>query len=207
MYQRILVPIDGGDTSADGVDEAVRLAALTGAELRLMHVVVAADHTNGFESGAVYCAEVLPRMQQAGARLLAAAARRAARCGVTVGTTLAETMTGQIAKRVVSEARAWRADVIVIGSHGRHGVDRFFMGSIAEQLARTAPVPVLIVGVGHRQATAPTLLETADDHGTALAAEAWIERRAIGHEPRAGELDGQERLDRHLRHCDAAICR
>lgn len=153
------MPIDGGDTSADGVDEAVRLAALTGAELRLMHVVVAADHTNGFESAAVYGTEVLPRMQQAGARLLAAAARRAERCGVKVGTTLAETATGQIAQRVVGEARAWRADVIVVGSHGRRGADRFFMGSVAEQLARTAPVPVLIVGSGRRGATATTFIE------------------------------------------------
>jgi len=146
VYQRILVPIDGGATSVEGVDEAVRLAVLTGAELRLMHVVVAADHTNGFETGAVYCSDVLPRMRQAGAQVLAAAARRADRPGVTVGTTLVETVTGQIAERIVDEARAWRADVVVVGSHGRRGADRFFMGSVAEQLARHAPVPVLIVG-------------------------------------------------------------
>ncbi len=154
MCQRILVPIDGGATSAEGVDEAVRLAALTGAELRLMHGVVAADHTNGFETGVVYCIDVLPRMRQAGARVLAAGARRAERPGVTVGTTLVETtVAGQIAERIVDEARAWRADVIVVGSHGRRGADRFFMGSVAEQLARHAPVPVLIVGGRHRGAT------------------------------------------------------
>ena len=46
---------------------------------------------------------------------------------------------------VADEARNWKADLIVIGAHGRRGLDRLVLGSGAEQVTRTAPVPVLTV--------------------------------------------------------------
>ena len=46
---------------------------------------------------------------------------------------------------MVEHAQAWGADLIVLGTHGRRGLARVFMGSDAEQIARTAPVPVLLV--------------------------------------------------------------
>ena len=52
---------------------------------------------------------------------------------------------GVVADQIVRAARAQRADLIVIGTHGRTGVARFFLGSVAARVAATAPCPVLTV--------------------------------------------------------------
>jgi nucleotide-binding universal stress UspA family protein len=51
----------------------------------------------------------------------------------------------RVADMVVSEPRKWRADLIVMGTHGRRGINRLMPGSDAEQVIRTSPVPVLTV--------------------------------------------------------------
>jgi nucleotide-binding universal stress UspA family protein len=145
MYRRILVPVDGSPTATSGLDEAVRMAAPTGAEIRLLHVVDAWTYSNGFETPAIYCEEVLPRMRREGERILAEARERVTSAGVAVSMVLAEKVAHDVADLVVAEAKEWRADLIVIGSHGRRGFDRFMMGSDAERIVRSAPVPVLVV--------------------------------------------------------------
>jgi nucleotide-binding universal stress UspA family protein len=52
---------------------------------------------------------------------------------------------GRICDQVVDAARNWKADLIVIGTHGRRGISRLMLGSDAEQILRLAPVPVLLV--------------------------------------------------------------
>ena len=145
MYQRIIVPIDGSATAAAGLDEAIAMARLTGAELRLMHVLDATAYATGFEPGVVYCSEVIPQMKRAGTRILEAAKARAEAGGVTAEGLLLDTVAGRVCDLVVAQAVSWGADLIVIGTHGRRGVGRFFMGSDAEQVLRMAPVPVLLV--------------------------------------------------------------
>ena len=71
-----------------------------------------------------------------------------AAAGVPVETALVESQGERVSEIVVEQARAWPADLIVIGTHGRRGVDRVLMGSDAEQIARRAPVPVLLVRLG-----------------------------------------------------------
>ena len=58
---------------------------------------------------------------------------------------LIEDFSGRVANAVVDQARRWRADLIVMGTHGRRGLDRMFLGSDAELVARHSPVPVLLV--------------------------------------------------------------
>ena len=65
--------------------------------------------------------------------------------GVPVDTVLIENLDARVAQLVVEHAQAWGADLIVLGTHGRRGLARVLMGSDAEQIARTAPVPVLLV--------------------------------------------------------------
>jgi len=55
------------------------------------------------------------------------------------------TVTGQPAATIISWAAAKQAQLIIIGTHGRHGVTRFFMGSVAERVLREAPCSVLVV--------------------------------------------------------------
>lgn len=145
MYQRILVPFDGSATSSRGLDEAIGLATLTGASLRLIHILDILDFTSGFETAAVYTDHVLPFMRRTGEDILQDGKARAAKAGVAVDTVLLEGMKTRLSDVVAEQAKVWRADLIVIGTHGRRGVGRMLLGSDAEQIVRTAPVPVLLV--------------------------------------------------------------
>ena len=145
MYQRILVPIDGSATSNRGLDEAVKLARLTGASLRLLHVVDAMMFATGFETYTAYAADVVPRMKAIGEQILEQARSQVAASGVKVDCVLFDSLAARVSDTVNEQARAWAADLIVIGTHGRRGVGRFLLGSDAEQILRAASVPVLLV--------------------------------------------------------------
>ena len=145
MYQRILVPVDGSATSDKGLDEAIKLAKLTGASLRLIHVVDVMMFATGFETYGAFADDVVPRMQEVGEKLVEQARSRVAAAGVKVDSVLFDTLALRVSDAVNEQARAWGADLIVIGTHGRRGVGRFLLGSDAEQILRTAPVPVLLV--------------------------------------------------------------
>jgi nucleotide-binding universal stress UspA family protein len=64
---------------------------------------------------------------------------------VKVDTLLLETLGRRVADVIVREAKKWRADVIVLGTHGRSGLSRVVLGSDAELVVRESPVPVLLV--------------------------------------------------------------
>ena len=148
MYTNIIVPVDGSPTSDRGLEEAVKLAKLTGARLRLVHVVdqfIYAADMSGFGTMA---ADLVPLLQQAGEKILETCKTRAEAGGVPVETVLFDSFAGRVCDLVVAEATNWHADLIVLGTHGRRGVGRVFMGSDAEQIVRLAPTPVLLVRSG-----------------------------------------------------------
>jgi nucleotide-binding universal stress UspA family protein len=144
-YKRILVPVDGSPTSNAGLREAIRLARGQGAALRLVHV--ADQHyvaMMGVES-ATAIEELMAGVTQAGRRILRNAERTVHKAGLEPSAVLLETLTGPAADAIVRQAKKWGADLIVIGTHGRRGARRLLMGSDAEQIVRTSPVPVLLV--------------------------------------------------------------
>lgn len=146
MYKRILVPIDGSTTSDKGLQEAAELAQLAGASLRLMHVVDPIPYTVGYEAMGRQTGQEIASIQEAGQKMLDDAKSRVEAGGLAnVDTVLVERAAARISERVVEQAKAWKADLIVIGTHGRRGVGRMLLGSDAEQTARIAPVPVLLV--------------------------------------------------------------
>jgi nucleotide-binding universal stress UspA family protein len=142
MYQRILVPVDGSTTSNRGLDEAIHLAKLTGARLRLVHVVDGLVLSTGLEFATF---DVVGLLTDAGAEILSVAKAKVEASGIAVDSFLSEGVGERVCDVVVAQAREWNADLIVIGTHGRRGVRRLFIGSDAEQIVRTAPVPVLLV--------------------------------------------------------------
>ena len=151
MYQRILVPIDGSETSARGLAEAVRLAQLTGAQMRLLHVVDELSFALSASEGLTLTGDVLNLLREAGAAILAQAAATVRAAGLQVDTVLKDSFAGRVSDLVVAEAAAWPADLIVLGTHGRRGVGRLFMGSDAESIVRSAQTPVLLLRGGATQ--------------------------------------------------------
>jgi nucleotide-binding universal stress UspA family protein len=139
---RILVPVDGSATSDRGLDEAIRLAKLTGARLRLVHVVDGLVLSTGLEFATC---DVIGILKEAGAEILSAAKAKVEAGGVAVDAFLSDTFGERVCDVVVTQARQWNADLIVIGTQGRRGARRLIIGSDAEQIVRAAPVPVLLV--------------------------------------------------------------
>ncbi|HTP74841.1 MAG TPA: universal stress protein [Burkholderiaceae bacterium] len=145
MYERILVPIDGSPTSQRGLAEALAVAGKFGSTVRLLHVVddATVTATAGVMAGNV--GDLLALLAEGGQKILEQAKSEARSRGVAVETVMHNTMSGRVCDVVVKEASDWKADLIVIGTHGRRGAGRLFLGSDAEQVLRLAPVPVLLV--------------------------------------------------------------
>lgn len=144
MYQRILVPVDGSATANLGLTEAIKLAKLTGARLLLMHAVdIAAVSITPDASAAL--PQLFDALRESGTALLAKARTSADAADVPAETRLVDTLAGRVSDLIVDTAKAWHADLIVIGTHGRRGMTRLLIGSDAEQVVRTATVPVLLV--------------------------------------------------------------
>ena len=146
MYQRILVPVDGSETSDRGLDEALRLARLSAGSLRLIHVVDPLKYVPGYVTYAAYSSDLVPLMKEEGEKLLQRGRERAEGAGVKAETRLfMDAAALRLCDLVAQQANEWNADLIVIGSHGRRGLERVLLGSDAEQILRVAPVPVLLV--------------------------------------------------------------
>jgi nucleotide-binding universal stress UspA family protein len=144
MYQRILAPIDGSDVSNDAVVEASRLAQDQSAEPCLAHVVDLGLLYRAVASG-VSIDRLAEILIENGRQDLAAAVALARPLGVKPQTVLLRSDGRHVSDEIVDEAKRWPADLIVMGTHGRAGLERLFLGSVAEGVARAAPVPVLLV--------------------------------------------------------------
>jgi nucleotide-binding universal stress UspA family protein len=144
MYDRILVPVDGSETSRLGLQHAILLAKDQKAALRLLHVVDDYFTADGFR-GFVGPVELLQELRESGQTILNDAASSCRKQGVEASTESVETLKEPVGAAITEYAEKWRADLIVIGTHGRRGVRRLVMGSDAEYVIRTTPVPVLLV--------------------------------------------------------------
>jgi nucleotide-binding universal stress UspA family protein len=149
VYKRILVPVDGSSTSKAGLNEALRLAKDQKAKLKLIHIVDELMIFSSSEAG-LNIEPIIESMKRGGKRILERAAKMAAARGVRPETELWENATGRVAEVLIGRAKRWRADLIVMGTHGRRGVNRLVLGSDAELVVRNSPVPVLLVRSARR---------------------------------------------------------
>lgn len=151
MYKNILVPIDGSWASRLGLIEAIRLAHGQGANVRLLHVVdeFIIDPTSSVPS---YYGEYVKALREAGRATLADETAFAKEHGVAAQSVLIDTVGRRAADVIIEQTKQWPADIIVMGTHGRRGIKRLVMGSDAELVVRTAPVPVMLVRERERDA-------------------------------------------------------
>ncbi len=141
-WKRICCPIDFSDASRAAMEVAADLARRTGAELVLLHAYPIPGYT--FPDGSVVAS---PKMMQD----LADQAERhleewrieAAR--IAGGRVTTHKAVGEPAAEIVSFARSAGSDLVVVGTHGRTGLEHALMGSVAERVVRRAHCPVLTV--------------------------------------------------------------
>lgn len=144
MYKHILVLVDGSPTSNAGLREAIRLAVRLGSRIRLLHVVDEMPLAVSAEGFGAMSGDLLRLLREAGEQVLAQARTEVEAAGVPVDVALVDSLHGRLSDHVNTQAGAWPADLIVIGTHGRRGIGRMVLGSDAEQVLRNAPVPVLL---------------------------------------------------------------
>lgn len=144
MYKRILAPVDGSHTSTLGLEEAVQLAKEHRAKLRIVHVVDESVLT--LDVGSMnLLANLSDGFVASGKRVLRNARAVAAHRGMKAEAVMYENLTGRVADFILKEAQTWRADIIVMGTHGRRGINHALLGSDAETVVKSSAVPVLLV--------------------------------------------------------------
>jgi nucleotide-binding universal stress UspA family protein len=144
MYQRILVPVDGSATSERALQEAIKLAA-GNALLRLVYVLEENYSLDAEAYAFVDYSALKEGMRNTGERILAQGAKKVHQSGSKAETALLDVSGERVDSVIDGEAQQWGADLIVIGTHGRSGLSRLLLGSVAEGVARGTTVPVLMV--------------------------------------------------------------
>ncbi len=145
MFKKILVPVDGSATSNKGLLEAVKLAKAQKATLFILHVVDENVVTQSAMGGGYFIEGLLEGLLENGKKVLAKAVADAKKLGVTAKPVLVEDIGLPVHEVIVAQVKKLKADVIVLGTHGRRGFSRLLMGSDAEGVVRSATVPVLLV--------------------------------------------------------------
>jgi len=138
MYRTILVPTDGSDASAAAVDHAVDLADRYDARIHALYVVDSGSYGVLGESTPT----VVEALREEGSRAVSTVAETAADAGVEAETAVVE---GAVHRSILDYADETDADLIVMGTHGRQGIDRYLLGSVTERIVRSSSVPVLTV--------------------------------------------------------------
>ena len=147
MYRRIMVSVDGSATSNKALVAATQMANYSGgrAVLRLVHVLDEMAYFTGFDPYGGQSGELIKIMRETGEKILADALAIVQAAGIQADTVLIDKFGERLGETVAAEAQNWKADLIVVGTHGRRRVGRMFLGSGAEQIIRLAPVPVLVI--------------------------------------------------------------
>ena len=142
-YGRILVPTDGSTEAETVLAHAIDLANVHGASLSAIYVMNTASFTGlPMETTWEGIDDVL---RQEGSNALETVQETAEDEGIEIDCQVLE---GSPAREIVRYAGEHDCDLVVMGTHGRGGINRLLLGSVAEQVVRTSPVPVLTVRVG-----------------------------------------------------------
>ncbi len=138
MYDRILLPTDGGETTDRALAHAMDLADRYGADLHVLYVVDATVFPNDVESGAL-----VSEFEETGKRIVDRVASEAREAGIDPAATAV--VRGTPHRTILEYVGDHGIDLVVMGTHGRTGLDRYLLGSVTEKVVRLSDVPILTV--------------------------------------------------------------
>lgn len=138
--KHILVPVDFSVLASQAVDYAIELAKALGAKITLLHAYE--PPAIGYPDAAGLALEVTEACRRSAEAALETEARERAASGVLLGHELRQ---GAAWVEIVEAAKERGADLIVMGTHGRGGLSHLLLGSVAERVVRSSPIPVLTV--------------------------------------------------------------
>lgn len=149
-YKKIILAIDDSEISKLALQEIIRFTKGDKVNLRLIHVIDASLIYQG-GPGFDYLSVIADCEKKGQAILDQAEQLLRQKTLLNIDQRLIELLPfqGRIAEAIVEEAKEWHADLLVLGTHGRRGFSRLFLGSVAENIIRIATTPVLMI---HAQA-------------------------------------------------------
>ncbi|RZL98720.1 MAG: universal stress protein [Variovorax sp.] len=143
MFNHILVPIDGSETSMLAVSKASGLALAFGSRITLIHVI---DNYPFIGVGADYALGQNEYLAAATASARAALAHGVEALAAEGLHSDQRVVDGHVVHEgIVDTAVGLGADLIVMGSHGRTGIEKLLLGSVTQRVLQDAPMPVLVV--------------------------------------------------------------
>ena len=148
MFNRIFVPIDNSDISDKVLNEALDLAKVSGAKVRIAHVVNLEQITFGIEMVGV--AELKDTLLEIANKLMVHVKESIANKGVDAEVVLLENYGSDLASLIVEDANAWKADLFILGSHHLGSFSHFITGGVAEDIAHDSNIPILLI-TKHKQ--------------------------------------------------------
>ncbi len=143
MFKHILVPVDGSSTSMQAVDKAIAMARAFGAGVTVLCVIDPYPFTGVGEDFGYGQAEYLSAALAEAHRSIHDAESAFKAAGIATEARIVENRVPH--EGIVDTATDLGADMIVMGSHGRRGLQRFLLGSVAQRVLSHADVPVLVV--------------------------------------------------------------
>jgi nucleotide-binding universal stress UspA family protein len=138
MYDDVLIPTDGTDAVQPAVDHALDLAETYGAALHALYVV----DQGAYVGVDVRSDMIIETLETEGEEAVEAVEERAEAAGVPVTTAIVR---GDPYREILDYADEQGVDLVVMGTHGRRGLDRYLLGSVTEKVVRSADLPVLTV--------------------------------------------------------------
>jgi nucleotide-binding universal stress UspA family protein len=145
MYEHILIATDGSEVAQKGVDHGLALARALGAKATIVNSAESLMAYIGGDGGLTASAylDYTEAQKMAAERILGRAGEAAGQAGVTADTLFLQDKLP--AEAILEAAEAHGCDLVVLSSHGRRGIQRLLLGSVASEVVARSPVPVLVV--------------------------------------------------------------
>lgn len=137
MYDRVLIPTDGSEGAETAVEPAVQIAEKFGAEI---HTVYAVDPSA--VPSDIAGSGMIESLETEGERATRSIVEQVEAAGLTA---YSDVVDGPPTQAILDYIEDHAIDLVVMGTHGRTGLDRVLLGSVTERLVRSSPVPVLTV--------------------------------------------------------------
>jgi nucleotide-binding universal stress UspA family protein len=141
VFKRILAPLDGSETGEAALRDAEAVALKTGASLVLLHVIPAPSTVEASWLGPEFH-DFVKAMHEAGQKYLEKTEKRLAASGIKVTLKIDS---GDPAARIIAVAREEKADLIAVSTHGRSGIPRWVLGSVADKILHESKLPMWLV--------------------------------------------------------------
>lgn len=143
MFKHILLPADGSDNERRAIEKSLGIAQAFGSRVTAIYVIDPYAFSGVGTDFAYGQAEYLSAASAEGKAALAQASQAFEQAGIEVETALVESHS--VSKGILAKAREVGADLIVMGSHGKKGLEKLVLGSVTSQVLSHAHLPVLVV--------------------------------------------------------------